>query len=48
MNLPAEIKVELRDGVPMISSLQVAERFKKRHDNVIRAIRRIIETELNG
>lgn len=48
MNLPAEIKVELRGGVPMVSSLQVAERFKKRHDHVIRSIRQIIATELAG
>src|SRR5262245_16708281 len=30
--------VEVRNGVPMVSSLEVAERFKKRHADVLRAI----------
>lgn len=41
MNLPAEIKVELRDGVPMVSSLQIAARFGKRHDTVLRSIQNL-------
>lgn len=38
MSLPEEIKVELRDNVPMVSSLQVAERFGKLHKIVLRSI----------
>lgn len=30
--------VEMHDGVPMVSSLQVAEHFGKRHDSVLRSI----------
>jgi hypothetical protein len=33
------IEVEVRDGRPMTSSLDVAERFGKRHDDVLRAIK---------
>jgi Rha family phage regulatory protein len=41
MNLPVEIKVELKDGVPMVSSQQVAEKFSKLHKNVLKAIQEI-------
>jgi Rha family phage regulatory protein len=41
MNLPAEIKVELRDGVAMVSSLQIAATFNKRHDTVLRSIQNL-------
>ena len=30
--------VEVRDGVPMTSTLEVAERFEKRHSDVLRAV----------
>lgn len=44
MNLPSEI-VEVRDGIPMVSSLQVAEKFGKRHNDVLRAVRSIEMSE---
>jgi Rha family phage regulatory protein len=31
----------VRDGVPVVSSLDVAERFGKRHDNVLVAVQRL-------
>ena len=38
MNDIVDVKVENRDGRLMVSSLEVAERFGKRHANVLRAI----------
>jgi len=35
----SDIEVEVRDGRPMTSSLDVAERFRTRHDDVLRAIK---------
>jgi len=37
--------VEMLDGIPMVSSLQVAERFGKRHDNVLRSIQAVEASE---
>jgi len=45
MNLPAEIKIEMHDGVPMVSSLQVAARFGKRHSDVLRSIQKLEMSE---
>ena len=44
MNLPAEI-VEIRDGVPVVSSLQVADKFGKRHYDVLRSIQNLEMSE---
>ena len=32
------IRLELRNGIPMVSSRVVAEDFEKRHDNILRLI----------
>ncbi len=37
-----EITLTVRDGKPTATSLQIAESFEKRHDDVIRAIRNLI------
>ena len=37
-----EITLTIRDGKPTATSLQIAESFEKRHDDVIRAIRNLI------
>lgn len=37
-----EIYIKERNGIPMTNSLDVAEKFGKRHDNVLTSIRRII------
>lgn len=47
MNLPAEI-VEIKDGVPMVSSLQVAEKFGKRHNDTLRSIQNLEMSEEFG
>jgi Rha family phage regulatory protein len=38
--------VEMRDGIPMVSSLQVAERFCRRHADVLKAIQGIEASRL--
>jgi Rha family phage regulatory protein len=38
--------VEMRDGVPVVSSLQVAERFNRRHADVLKAIQGIEASRL--
>ena len=37
--------IELRRNRPMVSSLKIAELFGRRHDNVLRAIRTVKETQ---
>lgn len=36
-----EVEIALVDGMPVVSSLKVAEHFRKRHDDVLKAIRNI-------
>jgi hypothetical protein len=35
----------MREGIPMVSSLDVGERFRKQHENVLAAIAQILEIE---
>jgi len=37
--------VEIQNGKVVVSSLQVAERFEKRHDNVMEAIRNLVDQD---
>ena len=43
-NLPV-VQVELRNGKAVVTSLQVAEAFGKQHDNVVRDIRNLLESD---
>lgn len=45
--LPTEIKIQSIDGHPRVTSLQVAEHFGRRHDNVLRDIAGLL-SDLNS
>lgn len=42
------IRMQVRDGKPAVTSLQVAESFGKEHRNVLADIRKILETDEDG